>query len=164
MTRSRCKPRPFRAARHARLAGCRAGGTWSRLIASAALALVPVQAPATAPPCGDALGNGVARGESKGYVVAWRADPSPIVVSRHFALDVVVCAKPGAAAPRSLAVDATMPAHRHGMNYRPTIAARGEGRYRAEGLMFHMPGAWEFAFDVTGGGGTERVRILYELR
>ena len=50
---------------------------------------------------------------------------SPIVVSRHFALDVVVCPKPGAAAPRSLAVDATMPAHRHGMNYRPTITAAG---------------------------------------
>ena len=49
---------------------------------------------ATAPPCGDALGKGVARGESKGYVVAWRADPSPIVVSRHFALDVVVESPP----------------------------------------------------------------------
>lgn len=164
MTGARCKPRPPRAASPARLAGCPAGGIRPWTIAAAALALVPVQASATAPPCGDALGKGVARGESKGYVVAWRADPSPIVVSRHFALDVVVCPKPGAAAPRSLAVDATMPAHRHGMNYRPTIAAAGEGRFRAEGLMFHMPGAWELAFDVTGGGGTERVRVPYELR
>ena len=134
--------------------------------ALAAAALVPLlaHASADAPRCGDALGKGVARGESKRYVVAWRPDPSPIVVSRHFALDVVVCAKAGAAPAKSLRVDATMPAHRHGMNYRPTIAATGDGRFRAEGLLFHMPGAWEFAFDVAGDDGTERVRAPYELQ
>jgi len=134
--------------------------------ALAVAALVPLLAQATAavPNCGDALGKGVARGESKRYVVAWRADPSPIAVSRHFALDVVVCAKSGAAPAKSLRVDATMPAHRHGMNYRPTVVATGDGRFRAEGLLFHMPGAWEFAFDVTGDEGTERVRAPYELR
>lgn len=144
-------------------------GTHARRMARRALvaaALVPLlaQASAAAPRCGDALGKGVARGESRRYVVAWRADPSPIVVSRHFALDVVVCAKAGASPAKSLRVDATMPAHRHGMNYRPTIAATGDGRFRAEGLLFHMPGAWEFAFDVTGDDGTERVRAPYELQ
>ena len=32
-------------------------------------------------------------------------------------------------------VDATMPEHKHGMNYAPTIASRGDGRYRAEGMV-----------------------------
>jgi len=128
------------------------------------LALAGMHGVAAAQACGDALGKGVTRGESQRYIVAWCADPAPVVVSRHFALDIVVCPKSGATPPQSLAVEATMPAHRHGMNYRPTITATGAGRFRAEGLMFHMPGAWEFAFDVVAADGTERVRVPYELR
>jgi hypothetical protein len=44
-----------------------------------------------------------------------------------------------------------MPAHRHGMNYKTSVSGKGSGRYRVEGLMFHMPGHWEFAFDVVIG-------------
>ena len=133
-----------------------------RLVVAVALLGIPCIAAAQA--CGDTLGKGVARGESKSYVVAWRADPAPIAVSRHFALDIVVCPKTGTVLPKSLMVDATMPAHRHGMNYRPTITTVGAGRFRAEGLMFHMPGAWELAFDVVAADGTERVRVPYELQ
>jgi hypothetical protein len=50
------------------------------------------------------------------------------------------------------------------MNYRPTVTTAGAGRFRAEGLMFHMPGAWELTFDVVAADGTERVRVPYELR
>jgi len=60
-------------------------------------------------------------------------------------------------APDSVRVDATMPEHRHGMNYRPTVTATGEGRYKAEGLMFHMAGRWELMFEVRSGGKTERI-------
>ena len=35
-------------------------------------------------------------------------------------------------------------------------ARKWVGRYRAEGLMFHMPGRWEFLFEVRGADGTER--------
>jgi hypothetical protein len=42
-------------------------------------------------------------------------------VGRHFGLDIVVCARAGARAAGGLRVDADMPAHRHGMNYRPTV-------------------------------------------
>ena len=40
-----------------------------------------------------------------------------------------------------------MPAHRHGMNYRATVSTLSPGVYRAEGLMFHMPGRWRVIFD-----------------
>ena len=36
-------------------------------------------------------GAGVARADGERYTVAWRADPAPIPVGRHFALDVEVC-------------------------------------------------------------------------
>jgi hypothetical protein len=60
-------------------------------------------------------------------------------------------------APTALRVDADMPAHRHGMNYRAKVSPKGEGRYVAEGLLFHMPGQWRLLFDVDGGGRTERL-------
>jgi len=125
------------------------------------LALPPVSA---AQPCGESLGKGVARAESARYVVAWRADPAPIPLSRHFALDVAVCPKAAAPLPTSLRVDATMPAHRHGMNYTPAVTVVRGGRFRVEGMLFHMPGAWELAFDVVAPDGAERVRVPYDLQ
>jgi hypothetical protein len=112
--------------------------------------------------CGDALGAGTLVAASPRFDVAFRPDPAPIAVSKHFALDVVVCAKSGAAAT-GLGVDAHMPAHRHGMNYRPSVAARGGDRYRVEGLLLHMPGAWEFRFDVRTAQGSERVSLGVEI-
>jgi hypothetical protein len=90
------------------------------------------------------------RVEAPGVVVVFRTVPSTIEIGRHFAVDTIVCGD--GAAPILTRVDATMPEHRHGMNYRPTLAPKGGGRYLAEGLMFHMPGRWELSFDVETGG------------
>ena len=100
--------------------------------------------------CEPALGATAQRVEGAHYVLAWRT-AEPIRQGEFFALDVAVCARKGAL-PSTLRVDARMPAHQHGMNYRPTVAAAGEGRFAARGLMFHMPGAWELAFDVNPDG------------
>jgi hypothetical protein len=78
------------------------------------------------------------------------------MLGKHFALETIVCTKPGAA-PKSLRVDAQMPEHRHGMNYRPAVTATAPGTYRAEGMLFHMPGRWDIAFDVVVGGRSERL-------
>jgi len=125
-----------------------------------------VSAPAfaqTAPPCGADL-PGAQRVESARYVIAWRADPQKIPLGRHFAIDMVACARPGAAAATGITVDATMPAHGHGMNYKPSIKATGDNRWRAEGLMFHMPGQWELAFDVRGADKPERAKQAVTVR
>jgi hypothetical protein len=112
--------------------------------------------------CGDALGAGTLVATSPRYEVAFRPEPA-IAVSRHFALDVVVCPKDGAPDPAAIAVDASMPEHRHGMNYRPSVAATGAGRWRAEGLLLHMPGAWEFRFDLATTGGSERATLRRDI-
>ena len=93
--------------------------------------------------------------ESARYVLTFKAGELP--VAQHFALEVAACAKPGHPAPQSLKVDAHMPAHRHGMNYAPTIKALAPGRWRADGLMLHMPGRWEVVFEVRAGGITDRL-------
>jgi len=137
---------------------------WARLACAAGLALgagALLAADAPAPPgagassgsagCGADL-TGARRVETARHVIAWRADPQKISVGRHFAIDIVACAKPGVPAASGISVDARMPSHGHGMNYKAAIKAIGEGRYRAEGLLFHMPGSWELVFDVHSDG------------
>jgi hypothetical protein len=122
-----------------------------------------VAAPAhAAPSCAAPLGF-EARGrlESRDLVVLYRTVPD-IEVGRHFVVEVVVCAEPPAAVG-AVRVDAQMPEHRHGMNYRPLVSARGNGLYVAEGLLFHMPGRWQLLFDVERGGRTERLEAEIEL-
>ena len=118
---------------------------------------------------------GGSRATSAGYTIAWRADPQKIPVGRHFAIDLLVCPKAGAAGagtapgspaavPVAVAVDARMPSHGHGMNYKPTLKPVGENRYRAEGLMFHMPGQWELVFDLRTGDKVERATQAVTVR
>ena len=93
--------------------------------------------------------------ESPRFVVAFKTNP--VEVSKHFSVDVAACAKRGNPAPEALKVDAHMPEHKHGMNYTPTVKALGPGRWRAEGFLFHMPGRWEYVFEVSAGGKSDRM-------
>jgi hypothetical protein len=88
--------------------------------------------------------------KSASHTVLYRT--APLKVGEHFSVEFAVCP-----APESVRVDAWMPEHRHGMNYRPTVLGQGAGRYRADGLMLHMAGRWELVFEVRSGGRTERL-------
>ena len=96
-----------------------------------------------------------ARVESSGIVVVFRTVPPVIELGRHFAVEALVCAH--GAMPILTRVDAEMPEHRHGMNYRPALHDIGGGRYLAEGLLFHMPGRWQLLFDVERDGRRTRL-------
>ncbi len=104
--------------------------------AMAALAACPLPAPAL---------------QQGSVQAAWAVDGAPIAVGRHFAIELKLCPLDAVL----VRVDATMPEHRHGMNYRPSLKPLGDGRWRAEGLMFHMPGQWELRLDVRAAGRTE---------
>ena len=125
----------------------------ARLFAAlvSALATIPAAAQDCAPPAGFAPAGRI---QSSDTVLLYRTVPPRIEIGKHFAVDALVCAK---TPPRALRVDAQMPAHRHGMNYRARVTPQGDGRYRAEGLLFHMPGEWQFVFDLERPGGTERL-------
>lgn len=90
------------------------------------------------------------------YRLAYRTQPEKIVIGRHFTMEVAVCAKDGGAI-EGIQVDAFMPEHRHGMNYRPAAKALGGDRYQVDGLMFHMPGRWDLYFNVKSNGSSERL-------
>lgn len=103
------------------------------------------------------------RAVAQGYTIAFAPRPAPLATGRHFALEIAVCSAPGVPAPQRVAVDADMPAHKHGMNYRASVTSRGNGLYRAEGLMLHMPGRWRFIFDLELQGRSDRVTHEVEV-
>ena len=113
--------------------------------------------------CGEALGTDVRRIEQAPFVLAFRPTPAPVPVGKHFVVDFVLCPRDGAALPAEVRVDATMPEHKHGMNYRPSVVALRPGVYRAEGLMFHMPGRWELVFELRGAGAAP-LRLAQSLQ
>jgi hypothetical protein len=102
---------------------------------------------------------GAASIQQAGVQASWRAEPAP-VVSQPFVLRVVLCPQRA----ELVRVDATMPEHRHGMNYRPRLVAEGAGRWTAEGLLWHMPGRWELLMVVRLDGQEQRLRQSVTLR
>jgi len=115
--------------------------------------------------CGDALPAAERqRIESPGLTLAFAPSPAPVPLGRPFTLAIQLCPAPGQPLPERLTVDAEMPAHRHGMNYRPTVTAQGHGRFLAEGLMFHMPGHWRLWFEIPQGAGQPPLRLGTDLR
>jgi hypothetical protein len=131
-----------------------------------ATAMASVAADAACPPA-ESDGTALRKGD---LTLAWRplpaADKAPkagrIAMAKHFALEVQLCDKYGVSAAQLLKTDATMPAHRHGMNYRPVIKPLGAGRFRVDGMMFHMAGQWELAFEVKSGN--EVLRLTQEVQ
>jgi hypothetical protein len=121
------------------------------------LSLPALTSPASADDCPLDLGHGTGLVLfSSQHMLAFRPDPIRIEVGQPFSLLLNVCTRRGGPA-ELLAVDSTMPEHKHGMNYAPTIVSRGDGRFRVEGMVFHMPGTWEVVFDVRSDGKTERL-------
>ncbi len=122
--------------------------------------------PASAAACGGDLPlRATAAGKPEievAFGVAGSAQAERLPMNRHFALELQVCPAPAGGAPLAMKVDADMPAHRHGMNYRSTVKPLATpGRYRAEGLLLHMPGRWRVIVDLALPGGP--LRLTREL-
>lgn len=59
----------------------------------------------------------------------------------------------------SLRLGGWMPEHRHGMVSEPRVLADGPGRFRVQGLLFHMAGVWELRVDVVDAGVLTRMGL-----
>jgi hypothetical protein len=56
-----------------------------------------------------------------------------------------------------------MPSHGHGMNTKPRLTRLGDGEWRAEGMLFHMPGEWELYVYVGLDKAMERAAFPLKL-
>ena len=113
-------------------------------------ALVPTYAACDSP------GEGYARLESADFILWMATKPAKVPVGSEFAVEALLCAK-GSAKAQAIRFDAWMPAHRHGMNTRPSVKALGDGRWHADGFLFHMPGRWQFTVEVDTAAGREKL-------
>src|SRR5262245_20132522 len=121
---------------------------------------VALLAPFIASACPSA-GEGFTRLVSHDAEIAYRWEPATLKVSQFFAVDVFACRFPGPDAIREIILDAKMPAHGHGMNYRPAAARVSGQHFRFTGLMLHMPGTWQLIFDLVQG--ERRTRLSQEI-
>ena len=103
----------------------------------------------------------VPAGESR-FRVALKTEPAVIKVGSPFKVMLSVCSE-GASVER-LTIDATMPAHRHGMNYKPEVRADTGGRYEARGFLFHMPGTWQFAVTIHANDTPSRLKLDVDVK
>jgi hypothetical protein len=100
-----------------------------------------------------------ARVESERLAISYWTIPAKIEVGQPFVLELAACSKGGAPVSERVKLDAHMPVHRHGMNYRTKVVQLAPGRFHSEGWLFHMPGEWEFLFDLGPERLTRSVRI-----
>lgn len=100
-----------------------------------------------------------ARVESAQLTLSYWTIPAKIEVGKPFALELAACPKAGPLVLERVRLDAHMPEHRHGMNYRIKVVRLGPGRFHSEGWLFHMPGRWEFLFDLGPERLTHSLRI-----
>jgi hypothetical protein len=117
------------------------------LLAAALLAALAGIAPAWGDSVCPDNAQGFERLKVADMQIAYRWEPVELKVGQFFAAEVVDCSTPGFPVDR-IRIDATMPAHGHGMSYRPTAERIAPGHHRFTGLMLHMPGTWRFTFTV----------------
>ena len=102
-----------------------------------------------------------------GYYVRYDTNPSPIPVNAPFVLGIDVFTDESKSI-RSLDItvdsDAEMPEHGHGMNLLPPTEEVEDGRFEADGFLFHMTGDWEIIIYVNGLDGSESIRFPVTLR
>lgn len=128
--------------------------------------LVAAAAPALADHCPKdrlaTLPGQIAEGST---AVAYRTNPEKIAVGKPFSIEVVACLDgEKRMAPSRIRVDAGMPMHGHGMNYKPSEKKLGPGHSTFDGMVFHMPGNWQITFDVFDGDTRQRLTEKVTIR
>lgn len=129
-----------------------------------ALALSGCDSKAGSGPPANVKGPRELRSNAGNYTVTFTASPEPIPMNQLFDLSFTVVSKRGSKEVPKVEVDARMPAHGHGMNRVPKVSRQPDGSFKAEGMLFHMPGHWELYFDVAEGGSTERAQCDVHLQ
>ena len=114
--------------------------------------------------CGNLDAPASQRLASASHQIRYVLEPAQLTVASDFAMHFEVCKSDGSAFEGTPVVDAHMPRHRHGMNYRPRVASLGDGRFRADGFLFHMPGQWQFTFDLNDPQSSERLTSDHTLK
>ena len=104
--------------------------------------------------------------ESNGGLYTLSVEGVDQLDAREFhALQITVNCRPRRCERLDLRFTARMPDHGHGQNYAPKVSQQAPGRFRVEGVRFHMPGYWEVYLDLVDRESAmlERTQFSLEL-
>ena len=98
------------------------------------------------------------------YQLSIESSLDPIEINRMHSWVLFVRANGQPVADASFVVAGGMPAHDHGLPTRPRVTNElGHGRYRLEGLRFHMHGVWEVSIEISADGKSDTVIVTLTL-
>ncbi len=99
------------------------------------------------------------------YTISFEAELDPIEINKIHSWVLSVRTSNGdPVTTAEISVLGGMPLHDHGMPTRPRVTEYlGEGRYRLEGMRFHMNGHWEVSVTVKADGKVDTAVIALDL-
>jgi hypothetical protein len=118
-------------------------------------------------PAGEAGGAPLRATSNAGsFVAVVTPVPATIPMNEHFGVELALFRADGTTPyePEAVTLDARMEEHEHGMLRDVVLAPIGPGRWRADGLLFHMVGVWQFQVDVREGPRIERAQMDFLLQ
>jgi len=89
--------------------------------------------------------------------------PDAVLLGQPFDIEFLTC-DDNATPVNNVTVAATMPAHNHGMNYSPVVTPAGDNRFKATGMLFHMPGQWRISLETAGADKTDRFAVEISVK
>ena len=103
------------------------------------------------------------QGSGDFYTVSILTKPDKVSVGKPFSMTLSVCLKDGNQFAGKVKINAMMPMHKHGMNYKPTVKKVSTGKFEIKGFVFHMPGQWQYMVELVDGASSEKILIDYKL-
>jgi len=98
-----------------------------------------------------------------GVTLLYRVKSPPPALAQHFSLQFRVCRNDTNLTVERFKLDAVMPAHQHGMNYRARVKPLADGLIETSGLLFHMPGHWQVVVDFEYQGKMQQFKLDYQI-
>ena len=98
------------------------------------------------------------------YTVSFVSSLEPIEINRIHSWTLSISSDGEPVSGAELTIFGGMPAHDHGMPTRPRVTSEiGEGKYRLDGMRFHMNGYWEVSIEIDANGKRDTVVITLIL-
>ncbi|RMF18453.1 MAG: hypothetical protein D6761_02630 [Candidatus Dadabacteria bacterium] len=99
---------------------------------------------------------------ANGLTISYRLPTGTIPLNEPFPVIIAVESAAGPLpATAAVQVDARMPAHNHGMPVRPEVVPIEPGLWRADPMLFQMPGHWQLI--VTVGTAPTTTQVAFDI-
>ena len=95
------------------------------------------------------------------FHLSFKSSIEPIAINRIHEWTVNLQTPDGNAIDDAvMTIEGGMPQHDHGLPTAPRVTENlGDGRYRIQGLRFHMAGAWIIEFTIEANGKTDTLTV-----